>query len=198
MRKSYSGAGRSHGTVRPRGQTPGAAATNLRSHRHKRWARDDETRGGAWRNGRWVRDVERRRHPRAEAKLRRVLVNPMGVAGTLTVPARSREQSGAGPVRRPERNRPRMTRAAASPKPRNGKAPETRGAKNRMGEPTSWRGCRGWEQRRSGMARSRLLRAVRRDRRTPKGSKRNLMRGACRSVRVQCDAGGTGGPVTRR
>jgi hypothetical protein len=29
VRKSYSGAGRSHGTVRPRGQTPGAAATSL-------------------------------------------------------------------------------------------------------------------------------------------------------------------------
>jgi len=34
--------------------------------------------------------LRRRRHPRAEVTLRREQMNPTGVAGTLTVPARSR------------------------------------------------------------------------------------------------------------
>jgi len=48
-------------------------------------------------------------------------------------------------------------------------APETRGAKNRTGEPTSWRGCRGRSNAEAGWPEAGKLRAVRRDRRTPQG-----------------------------
>ena len=67
--------------------------------------RDDDTRGGKWRNGMWVRDVRtgvitRGRKQNCEGQQ----ANPMDVAGILTVPARSREQPGADPVREPERS----------------------------------------------------------------------------------------------
>jgi len=53
--------------------------------------RDDETRGGKWRNGRWVRRapkgvLTRGREQNCEGRY----VNPTSVAGTLTVPVRSR------------------------------------------------------------------------------------------------------------
>jgi len=77
--------------------------------------RNDETCGGKWRNGMWARDVERRRHPRAEAKLRRAVSKSHGCRRDFDGPGQVAITAGADPVRRPERKRPRMTRAAASP-----------------------------------------------------------------------------------
>jgi len=89
----------------PRPQTLGRTATSGAP-------RDDETRGGKWRNGMWARDVDETPSPADGSKTakgvseshgrRRDFDGPGQVA--ITVP-------GAGPVRRPERNRPRMTRA---------------------------------------------------------------------------------------
>src|SRR3954453_7355151 len=108
MRKSYSGAGRSHGTVRSRGQPPGAVATNSRPTATSGGPRDDETRGGKWRNGRGGGGGEKRRHPRTEAKLRRVLSESHGRRRDFDGPGQVAITAGADPVRRPERNRPRM------------------------------------------------------------------------------------------
>lgn len=163
VRKSYSGAGRSHGTVRPRGQTPGAAATSLWSTPQaldpatmKLAVARGETAGGCETSEQASSPVDGSKTAKGVSEShgrRRDFDGPGQVARTV------RRGSGTSA----ERNRSRMTRADGVSQARKRKATETRGAKNRTGEPTSWRGCRGWEQRRSGMVRSRSLRAVRRD-----------------------------------
>jgi hypothetical protein len=76
------------------------------------------------------------------------------------------------------------------------RAPETRGAKNRTGEPTSWRGCRGRNNAEAGWPGAGKLRAVRRDRRTPKGRRQPQERRspACPRQTARAVAGE---PVTR-
>jgi len=116
-----------------------------------------------------VRVVERRRHPRSEAKLRREQSESHGRRRDFDGPGQVAITARRGPGTRAERNRLRMTRAGGVSNA-NRKAPETRGAKNRMGEPTSWRGCRGRNNAEAGWPGAGKLRAVRRDWRTPKGS----------------------------
>ena len=155
MRKSYSGAGRTHGTMRSRGQTPGAAATNLWSHRHKRCRpRDDETRGGKWRNGRWVRDVERRRHPRTEAKLRRVLSESHGRRRDFDGPGQvAITAQAAGPSREPPKIRTRMTRGGGVEEAIDPRRTSRRNALKTARANRSGPGSPASNQRRSGMVR---------------------------------------------
>jgi len=117
MHKSYSGAGRTQGTSRPRGQTPGAAANSPRRHPHWVSPANDETRGGEAGEtacGCEASNDPRRRHPRTETDCEGS-ENPMSVAGkNKNFPARSREQPERGPgtcaAEKPDTNDPRGRR----------------------------------------------------------------------------------------
>jgi len=178
VRKSHGGAGESHGTVRSRGQTPGAAAMNPWST-VRGGPRDDETRGGKWRNGRWVRRAERRRHPRTRAKLRRAICESherhrdFDGPGQVAITARSASLVRE-PCKEPATNDPRGRRLHSAKM----KAPETRGAKIRMGELKLLAWVPGPEQRRSGMVRSLVTSDGTARPANAEGNRRNLTRGA--------------------
>lgn len=155
MHKSYSGAGRTQGTSRPRGQTPGAAANSRRRHPHWVSPANDETRGGE--AGETAGGIEasndpRRHHPRAEEDCEGY-ENPRSVAGKVKTFRPGRENSpNAGPGRVPPKNRTRMTRAGGVWKRRTPQAMPDAGAKNRKGESDRARVAQA-DQRRSGMVR---------------------------------------------
>jgi hypothetical protein len=197
MHKSYSGAGRTQGTSRPRGQTPGAAANSPRCHPNWVSLANDETRGGEAGEtacGSEASNDQRHRHPRTNAKLRRVQIPGASPENSKLSGQVARTASAAGPVRAPPRNRTRMTRAGGVSKRQAPQATETQGAKNRKGESD-----------RAGVAQTEptpqrdgpeagILRTVRRDRRTLKGTSPNLTRG----VRRDCPRRRAGGPPAGR
>src|SRR5258706_1433759 len=86
----------------------------------------------------------RRCHPRTRAKLRRAICESherhrdFDGPGQVAITARSASLVRE-PRKEPATNDPRGRRLQSAKM----KAPETRGAKNRMGELTPWRGCRG-------------------------------------------------------